>query len=432
MTKRQRKRRRQRRILAGTSLSIGASLVTGASAQAVEYEVDTNANDAGAALTSCAPGGGLGECSLRGAISNSNTQAGDDDVTFASSLSGATITLGGTQIGITDGLNLNGPGASNLTITADNDSRIFLVDMVTPGEDADITGLRLTDGNAVDGGAIYNVDADANLYEVVMTGNTATDDGGAMFNGDAVYGGESTDLYYTTINGNFAGDDGGGIYAPVSAGDVLGSTVHGNTATGTGGGVATGGAGSSFDTDFFNSTVTGNTGGGGNNLHANGGVLTEIESSIFADGGGTSGPDVTGLVYADFSLIENATGATITGANNVTGQDPVLGPLQNNGGPTPTRRPAVGSPVIDKGSADDFTYTDQRGLERTIDVPNIANTDDGTDIGAFELSLSEAGYTPPTTGNPPGTTPVTKKKKKCKKKKKKRSAAAAKKKKCKK
>jgi hypothetical protein len=66
--------------------------------------------------------------------------------------------------------------------------------------------------------------------------------------------------------------------------------------------------------------------------------------------------------------------------------DPLLGPLQDNGGPTETMAPAAGSPAIDAGSELGET-TDQRGDPRPVDFPGIANAvgGDGADIGAFEV-----------------------------------------------
>src|SRR5207249_7370449 len=67
-------------------------------------------------------------------------------------------------------------------------------------------------------------------------------------------------------------------------------------------------------------------------------------------------------------------------------QDPLLGLLQNNGGPTPTMALLPGSPAIDTGK--DFGIaTDQRGRVRPFDFPEIANVTggDGSDIGAFEV-----------------------------------------------
>ncbi len=64
-----------------------------------------------------------------------------------------------------------------------------------------------------------------------------------------------------------------------------------------------------------------------------------------------------------------------------------LAALTNNGGPTDTMALLTSSPAIDQGSGFSL-MTDQRGLGRTRDLPQIANAfgADGTDIGAFELS----------------------------------------------
>jgi hypothetical protein len=72
--------------------------------------------------------------------------------------------------------------------------------------------------------------------------------------------------------------------------------------------------------------------------------------------------------------------------------DPQLGPLQNNGGPTPTMAPSGGSPVVDAGSAFALT-TDQRGLGRPFDLGRVANAADGSDIGAVELHAPAFGST---------------------------------------
>jgi hypothetical protein len=64
--------------------------------------------------------------------------------------------------------------------------------------------------------------------------------------------------------------------------------------------------------------------------------------------------------------------------------DPLLGPLQNNGGPNQTMAPSSASPVIDQGSALALA-TDQRGLQRPVDFASIPNAADGSDIGAVEL-----------------------------------------------
>jgi len=75
-------------------------------------------------------------------------------------------------------------------------------------------------------------------------------------------------------------------------------------------------------------------------------------------------------------------------AGNILGQDPLLGPLQNNGGPTKTHALLPGSPAIDHGSNPAGLTFDQRG-------PGFArSTGAGVDIGAFELFMPVAA--PPT------------------------------------
>ena len=57
--------------------------------------------------------------------------------------------------------------------------------------------------------------------------------------------------------------------------------------------------------------------------------------------------------------------------------DPLLGPLQDNGGPTFTQALLPGSPAIDAGDNTDAPLFDQRGFARIVN---------GTiDIGAYEL-----------------------------------------------
>jgi uncharacterized repeat protein (TIGR01451 family) len=73
--------------------------------------------------------------------------------------------------------------------------------------------------------------------------------------------------------------------------------------------------------------------------------------------------------------------------------DPMLGPLQNNGGPTQTMMPLVGSPVIDAGDNTGAPSTDQRGLPRVVN--GLGGTTPLIDIGAVEYQppdVSLAGH----------------------------------------
>ena len=64
------------------------------------------------------------------------------------------------------------------------------------------------------------------------------------------------------------------------------------------------------------------------------------------------GPDATGSITANFSLIQNTSGDTLINpsANDITGQSAVMAPLGNFGGKIQTMPLLPGSPAIDAGS----------------------------------------------------------------------------------
>jgi hypothetical protein len=74
-----------------------------------------------------------------------------------------------------------------------------------------------------------------------------------------------------------------------------------------------------------------------------------------------------------------ATSGRATDDHNLIGGNALLGPLQNNGGPTQTMALLAGSPAIGHADSAAAPATDQRGVTRQ-DVPG-----ESTDIGAFEL-----------------------------------------------
>jgi uncharacterized repeat protein (TIGR01451 family) len=112
-----------------------------------------------------------------------------------------------------------------------------------------------------------------------------------------------------------------------------------------------------------------------------------IRNSLFAYNVGpqsADGPDIYGNVRSqDYNLIENQYGFYLadSGDHDIIGQDPLLGPLDDNGGDTRTHALQPGSPAIDGGSctdiAGDLIASDQRGVAR----PQGADCD----VGAYEL-----------------------------------------------
>lgn len=93
--------------------------------------------------------------------------------------------------------------------------------------------------------------------------------------------------------------------------------------------------------------------------------------------------------------------STDNSCNVAMGPDPLLGPLQDNGGPTPTRYPGRGSPVIDAAPCDPSVTVDQRGAPRPQD--GIIDGPVTCDIGSVEVAPREP--TPPPS-SPPPTGPV--------------------------
>ena len=271
----------------------------GATAEALTFEVDRTDD---ATVTACT--GADNDCTLRGAITNSNASAAvDDQITFKSGLSG-TITLGGTQLSVTDYLKLLGPGAGMITVSGAGASRVLLL-TGTGGEYALIDGLTLLGGSSAGpGGAIRNIDADLEVNSSVISGNTAT-----MGNGGGIYSDGPLRVKYSEVSGNIVsetGADGGGIAAS-GATLYIGSTmISGNTAVDNGGGVY---SDSPTDTTIRQSTLSGNN-----------------TTSGSGDGGG---------IYLRYStgphLIHNS---TITG--NTAGDDG--GGIYNYGNITPANR----------------------------------------------------------------------------------------------
>ena len=320
--------------------------------------------------------------------------------------------------------------------------------------DAVLTGNTAMNGgggisSAPDTGAGFDYGPTNNeISDTTLAGNSANVQGGAL----ALYGLASEDGSFTidhsTISGNHATNTpsyGGGVGAQGTFNgklSVVDSTVSGNDA-GDGGGIsvrsqAQVGPNGSISAD--NSTIASNTAiyeGGGmwvGSTGPSGGPYASppvgVNSTIVGDNtaGLPSGPNdlgradlaTSGGFQLSFSLVEAPTDAVDTQASSITGADPQLAGLANNGGPTLTQLPALSSPATDAGNNPLALTTDQRGQPRTIDQ-SAPNAGDGTDIGAVELSVP---------GSNPSPAPPTKKK--CKKHKKKKHSASTSKKKCKK
>jgi CSLREA domain-containing protein len=388
--------------------TLGATAVFAANAEAAIYTVNST-GDAGTGT--CDP---TGVCTLRDAVETANI-TGDSDTVDLSEVSG-TITLTQGVIGITDpgGLDIEGPGPGTLAVSGGGASGIFQID---PGAEAvSISGLTLTAGSSAGGGAILT-GAPLSLTNVTISRNTTTGLGGGVYSDDALTisgstitgntaiagGGIATSGKYdvvienSTISGNTAAH-GGGIFAFGVSLSLTQSTISGNTSSQIGGGIH---SRTKYDTTIDNSTIAQNAAansGGGIYLAQYGDEsgTAAINSTIVAGntaGGARNdlflqGTPAGGGFNNTFSLIENPGDAPLIGSQPITGVDPQLGPLADNGGPTETMLPADTSRAIDQGLAQGLT-TDQRGQPRTINLGRpLPAGGDATDIGAVERPSS--------------------------------------------
>jgi hypothetical protein len=250
---------------------------------------------------------------------------------------------------------------------------------------------QLTGSGSQGGGIAAEADAALTITGSTISGNQIT---GPDSFGAGLYATQSAtvDISSSTISGNqltAANGRGAGIAAGTGAMmTVTGSTISGNFGAGfgaTGGGVFTGG----WSVLITNSTLSGNTAFIGAGVHRAAGTVSITASTIASNAGGwvvTGGPPITlkgtiigpGGTNACGSGVPTSGGynrafgttCALAGTGDQQNVDALLGPLQNNGGPTVTHLPGVGSPardVIPAGTAglcDGTLPTDQRGVAR--------------------------------------------------------------------
>ncbi len=260
------------------------------------------------------------------------------------------------------------------------------------------------------GGAVSNHRGTLRISNSIFRGNRAAGanasayaewSAGASGRGGAIYNHETMFLESSTLEDNsVAGGDGdqgypigsglgGGIYN-VGALTVTNTTFFGNTAA----------AGHLLEVPF---PTPADARGAGVFAAAGTTILQNVTlAGNFIDATNAAVPrgfDIgvsTGQVFVCDSILAGAPGATncygplidlgynlssdascaFTNTGSVNGVDPMLGPLADNGGPTPTMALTAGSPAIDAGIAVPGVTTDQRGAARPFGA--------APDIGAFE------------------------------------------------
>ena len=326
------------------------------------------------------------DCSLREAINAANAAPGVDVIGFAPAVRGA-IQLTSALPAITGTTTVEGPGADLLTVRRNvaGEFRIFHIDHSA----VTISGLTISNGRLTPSGStgagIYNNAGTLTLTNCALTGHTGYA-AGALYNG-----GGSAVVSNCAFSGNSAFE--GGAIDNAAIGNtatlsVTNSTFSGNSASSNGGAVSNGSFAGTASLTLTNCTFSGNsspTGGALNSGASFGGTATTfVRSTIFKTGASganiaNSGGTITSHGHNLSNDAAGGDGGTGPGGflfvpGDKRNTDPLLGPLQNNGGPTSTHALLAGSPAINAGNDAFAPPSDQRGYIR-VGV---------SDIGAFE------------------------------------------------
>lgn len=373
-----------------------------------------------------------GPWTLRAAIASVSSGS---NITFVSNLSGQTISLTSGALLINENLTITGLGATNLAISGNNARQVF---NIGGGTTVNISGLTIRNGQAgngtnsfaangpggagASGGGIFNSGAlsltncalvsnssgggGAGFPPVNPTSGVTGTRGGAAGNGGAIFNQGTLRLSGCTVSGNVAGagglggfgnfstfvggtgglgGSGAGIYNTAAASATLFNCTFSGNSAGAGGDGGYAGLGQNNNPGG----IDGDGGDGGSGANTNT-PAQACDNTIIALNSAVSAPDVFGAFSSSgHNLIGKTDGSIGFGAaSGILGTiaapiNPLLGPLQLNGGETATLALLPGSPAIETGD-DSLAGADQRGFPR----PNAAHVD----IGAYELDIS--GFPP--------------------------------------
>lgn len=328
----------------------------------LNLRVDTTADVVDPNPGDGACGGEPGTCSVRAAVMETNAWPAADTVRLPGDAI-HTLTLAGAgedgaatgDLDVTDDLaiDVDADGLSLATIDAGDLDRVLDLHPAVGGAPITVTARRI----------------------VARNGSETAGAGGA---GIRVRAGATFTLLESTLRGNVAsvaGGGGGGLLVEGTA-SVIASTINANRGIGSGGAIEVAGS-----VSVVNSTLTSNSANTGSAVRVRPGGAATIADSTLATN--TSGPALAGGssvtlhntivgVHTSGGCVEPVTslganldaGTTcgLVGPGDLTSTDPLLGNLQDNGGPTHTRHPQGTSAAIDSGVC--LSGTDQRGFSR--------------------------------------------------------------------
>ena len=274
-------------------------------------------------------------------------------------------------------------------------------------------------------GGIYNDALQAGAATVVISYSTLSNNSpGEAINNDGwscTFCGNGTTSIQIT-NSSITNNPGGAIYSDTGRQNCGGPcpitiSITNSTISGNGGGVHNS---TLSDTVVSNSTISDNGSGIYNDngalaasiynttmsnngveiQNSNAPVVVVMSHTIFdvSPGGHSILNDFGTVTSYGYNLSSDNGGGYLNGPGDQINADPLLGPLQDNGGPTFTRALLPGSPAINTGNPSFMSppYYDQRG-------PGYDRVRNGRiDIGSFEVQAG-ATTTPTPTVTPTAT-----------------------------
>ncbi len=331
---------------------------------------------------------------------------------------------------ITSRIRITGAGPAQTSIARASAAEPFRLVHIARSGNLVLHGVRLTNGllSSGTGGGLFNAGS-ATLTNSTVNGNAVVDLDDCSFCGNGPGGGIGNsgrlNMLQTTVADNFAGF-GGGIFnsgvlkmtastiadnrtddssgAGTCAGidnrataTITSSTVSQNLSSVLGGGICNGGKLALHHSTVVVNFVFDGSGGGIINLQSG---KTSIRNSIIAGNESCSEGAPPGFCPVKDDCLEDkpvtSKGFNLIGAGCSGGRldipvppgqafGTMLGPLQDNGGPTLTHVPSPGSLAIDAGASRCDRF-DQRGARRPHDGDSDGKA--RCDIGAVEAGAS--------------------------------------------
>ncbi len=247
-----------------------------------------------------------------------------------------------------------------------------------------LSGSLVSGNSGASGAGIFNegINAAAKISEATVSNNTSNANGGGINNtgtlilerstldhnqavagGGIDHNGSTLALTNVTLSQNSASDNGGGLYNRSSV-TLLNVTLYANAASGP------------------------ETGG---NLYNDGDTASAALKNTIIAGAGAGGNCTNnfGVLASQGYNLEDADLCGLHAAGDLVNIDPLLGALQNNGGPTPTHLPGMGSAAIDGGTNTGCPLSDQRGVLRPVgSACDIGAVEAGGSVASADLSLT--------------------------------------------